>query len=368
VIPGCVAIILILGCQPQYADQKASRDARLTALSKAALTLDAEPVVEDTAVSAASGLALVGKELLLLDGRRSPAIHMYDANTGRRGRLLGARGDGIGEYRGAWSVIEEGNSRAFWVFDIQQRRATRYASVEAPAPDRIMAVRDSEVLTAMAPMADRSFLAPGYFHDGTIARVGYDGTILGKADGPPPGDTTIPGAVRAHGLESTVAVRPDAQAAALAFRYAGQLQIRGADGHLIASAEAPIVFGPDYDVARRRGVKTMAEPDRIRLGYVDVAVSRDAVYALFSGRTRAADKAAAESANELHVFDWQGHYRGAVRLSVDVSKVAVDEGDLYLYALKAGHPTSIVRFPLPPPLTASVEKTVTLRPTLTPGR
>lgn len=331
-----------------YSDAPSTRIARLSLLPPHALTLEADQLLTDSTLAQASSMAAIGNQLVVLDSRRFPAVHVYDAASGAHVAAYGPRGSGVGEYQAAWAVTRAPRSAGFWVFDLMQRRTNQYTQAQSSQPVRVVAVQDSSVLTSIVPTSANEFLAPGYYHDGFLARFDSSGDILTKLGGAPPGDPSIPVDVRAHAYESATAVRPDGGAVAFAFRYAGQVDLRGADGRLLAHAQAPIVFGPDYDVARHRGVRTMAEPERIRLGYLSVAATQDHVFALFSGRTRASEHSAAESANEIHVFAWDGQLVTAFRLDEDVTKVTVDDGELYLYAVRKGYPTAILRYSLPP--------------------
>ncbi len=84
----------------------------------------------------------------------------------------------------------------------------------------------------------------------------------------------------------------------------------------------------------------------LRFGYVEAAASRDCVFALFSGRTGEGHKRRAHFARFVHVFDWDGNFKFALRLDVDALTITVDEQSRWLYAVRHDPEPAIVRYSL----------------------
>ena len=93
---------------------------------------------------------------------------------------------------------------------------------------------------------------------------------------------------------------------------------------------------------------SLATGDDLRLGYVDVAASRDRIYALFSGRTRAGHPDEAIYGRDVHVFDWDGKLHSVIHLDADAMAIALDEGQDLLLAVRHLPTPAVLAYELPP--------------------
>lgn len=91
----------------------------------------------------------------------------------------------------------------------------------------------------------------------------------------------------------------------------------------------------------------MATDGSLRFGYVDVATSREDIFALFSGRAREGFKEEAPLGDYVHVFSWDGAFRRALKLDAGMLAVAVDPAGMILYGARINPTPAIVRYSLP---------------------
>ena len=83
-----------------------------------------------------------------------------------------------------------------------------------------------------------------------------------------------------------------------------------------------------------------------RLGFADVAVSQERVYALYSGRTINDFGNDASLGDILLVFDWEGNLLRSYRLDASVANIAYDPEENALYGLISGFEDKLIRLNL----------------------
>ncbi|MFQ5530450.1 MAG: hypothetical protein ACE5FP_08890, partial [Gemmatimonadota bacterium] len=69
-------------------------------------------------------------------------------------------------------------------------------------------------------------------------------------------------------------------------------------------------------------------------GYIDLAVTDEAIFALFSGRDPQVFRATAGYADQVHVFRWNGDFVGALDLDHDAIAMAVSPDGEQLYTIR----------------------------------
>ena len=110
---------------------------------------------------------------------------------------------------------------------------------------------------------------------------------------------------------------------------AGRIEYYDDDARLVRLARVPFGSEPTF----RENGEWVQPRDPDRSWYFDCAVSRDNLFALFSGRITAAyEDAEADSGEFVHVFDWDGNLNTVYRLDRDVRPIVVDRSGRFLYA------------------------------------
>ena len=84
-------------------------------------------------------------------------------------------------------------------------------------------------------------------------------------------------------------------------------------------------------------------------GYIDLTATRDEIFGLFSGRTRAGFPGRASYANQLHTFDWMGNQKAVFNLDQDLLMIAVSPDGRTVYGLGENSVPTVFRYTLPNP-------------------
>jgi TolB-like protein len=299
-----------------------------------------------------TGIAVVGRYLLVFDLASDYVLHVLDATTGAYLTQLGRRGSGPGEFESAWSLDPvPGDSSMIWVYDIQLRRLTlvdveQSVSTNRLAYTRMITLSSNAVPTGPVWLGDSTMVSLGFFPNGRIGFFDADGTHTASVGVlPGEGETDNP-AILQHAYRATLVRNPSGTLLAAATRHASLVQIFGSDGTLIVDAEGPLQVRPQYHSGvSARGLAMQTGAD-LRFGYVDAASAVDHIYALFSGRTREGFPKSAYQGRFVHVFDWQGNFVRALQADADLISVALDRDGRVLYAVRHEPTPAILRYNL----------------------
>lgn len=228
-----------------------------------------------------------------------------------------------------------------------------FALLDPTAPDRparVVTLDDEAVrpvwfgddIVAAGRTTLLRFYAPGTADD-TIA------TLVREA-----GDPLFPvvdsGLQVFFGLVS-VTVHPDQKQFALAFQLADRLHIYDHKGALARAVAGPVEVKLDFDIVPRApavGGHTFGINGETRMAYLDVDSDGDVIASLFAGRSRNAGAPDIFSADELHVFRWDGTLVGAWRLPEAVISFRLDEVRRRIYAVRRSPSWSVIELDASP--------------------
>ena len=97
----------------------------------------------------------------------------------------------------------------------------------------------------------------------------------------------------------------------------------------------------------RLGRNSVVHDGRHPMGFADLEVSDDFVYALYSGRTFVEYKLEKWLGESIRVYDWHGNLKKEYRLDVPVLNICVDEKGKRIYAFANIPDPTLVYFDLP---------------------
>jgi hypothetical protein len=298
----------------------------------------AELVHTSDALAIPTDLEVVGEHLVLVDRYADESIHVL-REDGTLVRSFGRQGDGPGEYRQLTSISRDPRSaNAFWAYDMAPARLTYIdledeESLERPWEARLFQLHSNARVTGIEWTADGKLIASGFFPDGRLGLFASDGEMLGSLGPLPDNPDGVPGTVLQHAYMGTLKQHPNGSRLAIGLRHASTIEIRDSGGNLIATTERPQDdFAPKFETQETdRGPKMKSGAD-LRFGYIDIAVTGDRIYGLFSGRTREGYPGTANFGNFVHVFDWNGKLLRVLEFEdQDLIAIAIDDirGTLY---------------------------------------
>jgi hypothetical protein len=303
------------------------------------VTLNGTVLYETDRLALPTQAALVGEHLVVVDRWAEQAVHVLSAANGALLRSMGREGEGPGEFRVARFIDPDpGSENSFWVYDAALSRLTH---VDLEQWDRLPAwERRTVQLQSDAPVTnpvwvdEDRLLALGFFMQGRIGEFDGAGQMRRFLGDLPGSDASIPPHVLQHAYQGIMKTRPDRSLVVIANRHASTVEIYTAAGDLVERASGPFSFDPRFEVGKAEGGPTMMSGKDMRFGYLDVAPTRDRIYALFSGRTRAGYPDRATYGEYIHVFDWEGRYIEAIKLDAEVAAIAADERRGRLIAIR----------------------------------
>ena len=301
-------------------------------------------------LAAPAEMVVAGERLLVIDAMSDSALHVIDTRTGRHVRSLGGRGEGPGEYRGPWSLASERRRPGQpWVYDLQLARLTRVDLRPGAAPAaQAEIVRIQGEALAIQPVwtQDSLLVSPSLSARGRLSFYGPDGTFRRAAGPLPQGGGGVPPAILQQAWMGTLVSNPQTGWLALVTQHADQVEIYRPDGSLVRRVRGPFRFDPRFTVEQMQGQPVMAQGDAMRFGYTDAEATAGEIYALFSGRTREAYKAASSFGRFVHVYDWQGELKRVYELDSDVVAIALSPDGKRLYGIGEEPEPAIVVFSL----------------------
>ena len=310
----------------------------------------------DDAFAAPTGVALAGDRIVLVDGMAEHPIHVLDRGTGKRLASVGRHGEGPGEFQ--WPrAVEPVDPRGsvFWVYDAALSRLTLLdtdswlgggASASPTVP-----LRSPAQVTNVVHDAAGGMFAAGFFADGRIGRFEADGSFAG-ASGPLPESTIeAPPSVLQHAYRGVLKADRGSGRLVLGSRHAGFLEVFEADGGYRGRIAGPFEFDPVFQVEAGESGPGLATGDDLRFGYVDVALTSDRIYALYSGRTRGDSPEEAMYGAAVHVFGWDGALQRILHLDERLMAITVDERSHRLVGVRHLPTPAIVFFDIPDPVT-----------------
>lgn len=294
---------------------------------------------ESAALALPTRLEVVGDYLVVIDAGSDSALHVVNRRTGALVRSLGRRGEGPGEFTGAWSLdARAGPEPTVWVYDLSLRRLTLLAldgeASVAPGEVRMVRFVDGAVLTSPRWIDAATILSAGLLPDARAAMYDSAGRRLRTLGQPPFPDGS---AQPVQALQARLVRHPRQPVFAATSRYTSRLDVID-----VASGSVKTVAGP---------VPVNLPPQPValdRFAYIDVAATAPYIVALFSGRERGGGGAPPNFGRCLQVFDWAGTFIGAFRLDSDVLAVAAEDDARSVYALRHDPWPAVLHFPLPP--------------------
>lgn len=131
---------------------------------------------------------------------------------------------------------------------------------------------------------------------------------------------------------SILRVRPDEAAFVCADMYSGLIDFCRIVGSSAERVRLVRLHHPDVDIEEEPETN-VAYYRSNRMGFTDVAVSQERVYALYSGRSIEKDGDNATLGDMLLIYDWNGNMLNSIQLDVSMSHIAYDKTEKALYGL-----------------------------------
>ena len=319
-------------------------------VAHAPLELTAELLYGGDELAMPTQIAVANARIALVDGFAERPVHILDFK-GHYVAGLGSNGEGPGEFEWPRAVEPSADGEGFWVFDNVLSRLTlvepdRWDVIPASARVTIP-IRAPAMVMGLVRRPGAGYVATGFFGEGRLARFDGEGTYEEASGAIPESVIEAPAEVRQHAYRGTLKADPAGERLVLANRHAGFLEVFTADGEPLRRITGPHEFEPPIRIKAGENGPSFASGDDLRFAYMDVALTDDRIYALFSGRTRGGHPDAATYGRTVHVFDWHGELLEVLSLDADVMAIALDEGWNRLLAVRHLPAPALLSYPLP---------------------
>lgn len=319
--------------------------------SKASLleSLKGAVVSEDDGLSIPTRLMIVGGRIVVLDRRADQVIRIYDPRKGSLLTAFGQRGQGPGEFSGAWDLLHGASPRSFWVLDVSLRRVTSLTLdslvfSRTYRGDAFVTLSGDGSLESLRVLSGRGFIGTGTFARGRLTHYSSTGAFLRAVGSLPLGDRRWAPGVSQDAFSARLGANQVTNRAIVAYRWTDRLQVLDSQGALITDMERPLGFEPV--VSEKSDFRAAFTLDS-RSAYLSAVASGRHVYALFSGRTEREAGKKTSFGRDVLVFSFDGKIRRILRLDADVISVAVDDAETEIFALAHDPVPRILRFRIP---------------------
>lgn len=281
-----------------------------------------------------TAIGVLPEHIVILDSGVDPTISILDRESGAILDAWGRGGQGPGEFMAPWSVqLDPTDPSTFWVYDLNQRRLTSYDISRSDRDHTDIVPLRAETTTVGPVWAGDRLVSLTFSERGRLAFFDAGGDFLRYAGAPPEGATSAPPVVQQQAFVGTVKAHPSGDRVVVGTRYASRIEVLDVQGKVLHHTLGPDPFEPVFQVTSSGTAMTSGED--MRFGYVDIAVTDERIYALYSGRTRAEARGSAFLGVEVHVYTWDGELISVLGLDdVQAIGLALDplSEELYLLA------------------------------------
>lgn len=130
-------------------------------------------------------------------------------------------------------------------------------------------------------------------------------------------------------------IRPDQSAFVCADMYSGTIDFCRINADSIERVKLVRLHYPKVEISEIPSSRVVYHREN-RFGFLDIAVTDNKVYALYSGKTYQMDKEHAFEGQTLLVYDWEGNLERSLLLDVPLVNVSYDREEQGIYGITSG--------------------------------
>jgi len=280
--------------------------------------------------------------LFVKDSRAEKYIHLVDLKNKKYLTSFAAKGKGPGELLGA-STMDYYNNK-LWVHDITLSKLISF--------DKDSLLNGSHGYTNEIQLKEkaRQNFNLTWINDTIITSTTFSespnrliftnnkGVVSYEAfEMIPPEKKDTPRAIHNQSYQSVLKKNPNHNKIAVVNRYSDLLEIYDLDEKSSKRFSTHQNFTPIYDVVNVDGNVRMGQGETTRFGSIDISVTENKIFTLYSGRTRG--EGYANYADKIYVYDWQGNYLNSYEIpNLAIGILAENDYSLLTLEYKEGIP------------------------------
>lgn len=294
-------------------------------------------------------LAATNSVLVAADAVLPPMLKVVDLESGAVS-AIGRRGEGPEEFQSPRSLYPlRSDPPTFQVFDYRNQRLSEFRwsrpRGEARFLDHHRFVAGIPIKKIIPVASGEEYVANGLFPDYTLLITDSIGQELRRITTGVPVHTER-SSMREANLRF-LASGPQGKRFAVAWQYANRIDLLPSlHGNHYREVKGPRKLNTQYTTE----AGDFELGDEGELGYTDIYATSSNVYALFCGCSDSEETSHGKShlSQIVHVFGWNGTYKGEIEFGREVMQIAVSENDSLLWAATWGSPIPrVVEYVLP---------------------
>ena len=306
----------------------------------------------DLLIGGPRGMVKKGNYLVVLDWSTKYFYHLIDLKTNEYKAKFIKKGQGPNELIAPWNIYSLDESPYIYSYDYTKRGIIKilvdtisgHSSLE-----KHVVLHNEDNFFDLTPLSDELFVGNGIFEDVMFKTYSFkDGYGLSFGEYPYKDSEEKRLSNRQRGMAYQGNIKANSRRRfAYATHSAEQIffyEIK--DGQAVELGRVNEGFA-DYKPAGGKSGISVAHNALHPEAFVDLEVSGDYVYALYSGRTFAEYKLEKYLGKSIRVYDWYGNLKKEYRLDVPVHNICVDEKGKRIYAFANIPDPTLVYFDLP---------------------
>lgn len=297
-------------------------------------------------------VAQLGQFLVVAQPYESPHLLVIDTVDGSLRATIGRDGEGPGEFKWPGGIaVADATGDRIWVSDPALRRFTPLRLVTGQVVVDSAGIIKPELGARMfggTPWRDDRFLVADTDGNAQFLVVDRTGQVVGALGSSEYADTTVPRPIYHAANEQVLAVDFDSSRIVAVGLLNGRITIYDSAGAVLREVDTPYRLSPYYRIGQARsGGPSMQPQPHTRYGYIGVSVSRQYIFALFSGRTIKGHQSGASAGRFIHVYSWDGALVAVLELAEAVGALTVTKDGRTLYATGWEPAPAVLRIRLP---------------------
>jgi len=291
-----------------------------------------------------------GDCLIVLDYQHDSLFHRIDLKENRYMGMFGAKGQGPSDFVHPSHLNSMGDG-TFSCYDASTNQLSRIGlGAERNKLNVSRVLKNNAFMTfGIVPLSDSLFVVNGETDGAMFALIDKEETVLSVSDEYPYKDEEerkIPVRFRAMAYQGILRVNVNG-CFAYAVSGAKQLHMYKVENNVIKKVGEVIDDYGHYKPEMGLGDGYAAARDsRYPEAYVDLAITDDCLYALYSGRSFKEYKMRIFECETIYVYDWAGKLLKTYQLDVPITRFCLDEDGDKLYAIANIPEPTIVSFTL----------------------
>ncbi|WP_303318478.1 BF3164 family lipoprotein [Flavivirga abyssicola] len=276
--------------------------------------------------------------LYIQDSKSDKFIHVFNLDSNEKIVSIGIKGKGPGEILSPYGSLGIYNNK-LWVFGATLNKYLGFNT------DSILKKNYKPIQSELFFTSKSFFYEVGWLSNNVIVGLNFSEeekrltfydinkkTEIHSGSIPPKLSQEIPTSIHKQSLMGTLKIKPDRSKIVIGSLYSDLIEIFDESGNDIIKTKTELDFLPKYELSDNNGHIVMGQGGDTRFGYIDVSVTNENIYALFSGNTR--NDSSFAYGKLIHVFNWEGELIDVMELENDSISIEINSDNSELYVIE----------------------------------